>query len=535
MYKRQEPSLAAESDDEQVAGEVLDSHQPGSPSTAKSDGAAMAAPWRPWWQSWKPWTWRQSWKPWSEPDSETVADAAAAATEHSEDASTPELASQELPGFISTNPAAGRALEAAPPPPPADQQTLYLRDEDPPSVRKQRLGELLFTKVTLLQPGLASRICGMLLEREDMRIIALLKSDDELKPEVDRARAVLDEQSNPLTNGQLAAAPTAAATQLSADGSTPQLASQEVPADKMMIYSIVNEFLGKITFNNSAAEEMLIAALMHKTCLSPSVHLRVETVFSRIFFYYANGVNDRSGWQPRDTSKYIRQWSELASMRTWVNSGFAAATEHGEQLSKDQVSQIFKLYMEDMKSTLREEQLDKPWGYYKSCAEAKLRHQAGDKFVAKAIWAIGLPRLPSFATEQRDKPLSAQDLEAVPEAIDSVLNWLDRLASTLTAHHETNQYKTAVRKSGVAHRQSGLNATEQKTRRATRKANCDIQSARDLHRRWKDGTLTSQNWFPWQEALLRAYWNGSLEGRLKEAQKSRGIADPMCRTPLQSL
>jgi len=508
-------SLAAEPYDEleirlkglqKVAGEVLDSHQPDSPSTAKSDGAAMAASRKSWWNSWKQWTWRQPWKPWSEPDSETVADAAA-----------------------------GRALEAAPLPPPADQQTLYLRYEDTPSVRKQWLGELLLPKVTLLQPELARRICGMLLEREDMRIIALLKSDDELKPEVDKARAVLDEQSNPLTNGQLAAAPTAAATQLSADGSTPQLASQEVPADKMMIYSIVNEFLGKITFNDSAAEEMLIAALMHKTCLSPAVHLRVETVFSRIFFYYANGVNDRSGWQPRDTSKYIRQWSELATMRTWVSSGFAASTEHSEQLTKDQVSQIFKLYMEDMKSTLREEQLDKPWVYYKSCAEAKLRHQAGDKFVAKAIWAIGLPRLPSFATEQRGKPLSAQDLEAVPEAIDSVLNWLDRLASTLTAHHETNQYKTAVRKSGGAHRQSGLNATEQKTRRATRKANCDIQSARDLDRRWINGTLTFQNWDPRQEALLRAYWNGSLQGRLKEAKKSRGTADPMCRTPLQPL
>jgi len=422
-----EPSLAAESDDEQVAGEVLDSHQPGSPSTAKSDGAAMAAPWKPWWQSWKPWTWRQSWKPWSEPDSETVADAATAATD----------------------------------------------EEEPPSVRKQRLGELLFTKVTLLQ--------------------------------------------------------------LSADGSTPELASQEVPADKMMIYSIVNEFLGMITFSNSVAEEMLIAALMDESCLSPSVHLRVEKVFSRIFFYYANGVNDRSGWQPQDTSKYIRQWSELASMRTWVNSGFAASTEHGEQLSKDQVSQIFKWYMEDMKTTLREDQLDKPWVYYKSCAEAKMKHQAGHTFVAKAIWAIGLPRLPSFATEQRGKQLSAQDLEAVPEAIDSVLNWLDRLASTLTTHHETNEYKTAVRKSGVAHRQSGLNVTEQKTRRATRKAKFDIRTARDLDSRWKDRTQTFQNWVPWQEDLLRAYWNGLLERRLKEAQESRGIADPMCRTPLQPL
>ena len=162
-----------------------------------------------------------------------------------------------------------------------------------------------------------------------------------------------------------------------------------------------------------------------------------------------------------------------------------------------------------------------------------MRRQAGHTFVANAIWAIGLPRLPSFATEQPGKQLSAKDLEAVPEAINSVLNWLDRLASALTRHHETKEYQDAVRKSGVAHGQSGLNATEQETRRATRKAKFDIRTARDLDRRWKDRTLTFQNWVPRQEDLLRAYWNGSLERRLEDALESRGNADPMCRTPLQ--
>ena len=61
-----------------------------------------------------------------------------------------------------------------------------------------------------------------------------------------------------------------------------------------------------------------------------------------------------------------------------------------------------------------------------------MKRQAGHTFVANAIWAIGLPRLPSFATEQRGKQLSAKDLAAVPEAINSVLNWLVRLASALT-------------------------------------------------------------------------------------------------------
>ena len=300
-----------------------------------------------------------------------------------------------------------------------------------------------------------------------------------------------------------------------------------------MTYSIVNEFLGKITFNNPVAEELLVAALKDESCLTPSMHWRVEEVFSPIFFHYPKGSKDRSVWEPHDTSEYICQWYELASMRTFVKPGFAAATEHAEQLSKDQVSQIFKWYMEDMKTTLRQDQLDKTWSYYKSCAEAKMKRQAGHTFVANAIWAIGLPRLPSFATEQRGKQLSAKDLEAVPEAINSVLNWLDRLAIALTRHHKTNEYKDAVRKSGVAHGQSGLTATEQETRRATRKAKFDIRTATALNRRWKDRTLTFKNWVRWQENLLSAYWDGSLQRRLEDALESRGNADPMCRTPLQ--
>ena len=197
------------------------------------------------------------------------------------------------------------------------------------------------------------------------------------------------------------------------------------------------------------------------------MHWRLQEVFSAIFFHYPNGLKDRSVWQPRDTSKYICQWYELASMRRWLTRD-AAATEHGEQLSKAQVSHIFKLYMEDMKKSLRRDQLNKSWTYYKGCAETKMRREAGHTFVANAIWAIGLPRLPSFATEQRDKQLSAQDLEAVPEAIHSVLNWLDHLASALTSHQTTKEYQDAVRKSGVAHGESGLTAAEQETRTAIR-------------------------------------------------------------------
>ena len=80
-----------------------------------------------------------------------------------------------------------------------------------------------------------------------------------------------------------------------------------------MVYSIVNEFLGQMTFNNPAAEQLMLTALEDESCLTPSVKQRIEEVFSPIFFHYPNGLQDRSVWEPRDTGKYIRQWRELAA------------------------------------------------------------------------------------------------------------------------------------------------------------------------------------------------------------------------------
>ena len=101
-----------------------------------------------------------------------------------------------------------------------------------------------------------------------------------------------------------------------------------------------------------------MAALQDETRLTPSIHLRVEEVFSPIFFHYPNGLKDRSVWEPRDASQYIRQWYELASMREWLTPA-AAATEHGDALSKAQATEIFKRYMEDMKKDLPADQQGK--------------------------------------------------------------------------------------------------------------------------------------------------------------------------------
>ena len=165
-----------------------------------------------------------------------------------------------------------------------------------------------------------------------------------------------------------------------------------------------------------------------------------------------------------------------------------------------------------------------------------MRREAGHVFIANAILGIGLPRLPSFATEQwqssateqrPDAQLSAQDLEAISETIFRVLEWLDRVAAALLTHRTTTEYQEALRKSGVAHGQSGLSATEQETRAAARKARYDMRTAKDLARQWQTRSLTWDICYPWQRKLLKAYWNGSLHARLREVVS----ADTLCRTP----
>ena len=73
-----------------------------------------------------------------------------------------------------------------------------------------------------------------------------------------------------------------------------------------------------------------------------------------------------------------------------------------------------------------------------------------------------------------------KELEAVPDAIRIVLDWLDALGTTSITHHEIAEYQEAKRKSGVAHGCTGLNATEHETRAAIRKAKYDMRTATQL-------------------------------------------------------
>merc|ERR1712093_265100 len=63
----------------------------------------------------------------------------------------------------------------------------------PPVQQKQLLGEALFPKIQTLQPELAGKITGMLLEMENQELVNLIEDDAALRAKVDEALTVYGE------------------------------------------------------------------------------------------------------------------------------------------------------------------------------------------------------------------------------------------------------------------------------------------------------------------------------------------------------
>jgi len=62
----------------------------------------------------------------------------------------------------------------------------------PPGVQKQMLGEKLFPLVARVQPELAGKITGMMLEMDNSELLILLESDVQLRSKIDEAIRVLE-------------------------------------------------------------------------------------------------------------------------------------------------------------------------------------------------------------------------------------------------------------------------------------------------------------------------------------------------------
>ena len=95
----------------------------------------------------------------------------------------------------------------------------------------------------------------------------------------------------------------------------------------------------------------------HEICLSPEMCERLQEVFSPVSLYFPNGLKNRSIWQHRDTGNYIAAWYRLAEMRTnFITAGGVDA----DHRSPFEMEQIFNAYLEEIMSTLRPEQRNRP-------------------------------------------------------------------------------------------------------------------------------------------------------------------------------
>merc|ERR1719333_1903800 len=62
----------------------------------------------------------------------------------------------------------------------------------PPGMQKQMLGEKIFPLIARLQPEMAGKITGMMLEMDNSELLILIESPDQLKMKVDEALRVLE-------------------------------------------------------------------------------------------------------------------------------------------------------------------------------------------------------------------------------------------------------------------------------------------------------------------------------------------------------
>jgi polyadenylate-binding protein len=62
-----------------------------------------------------------------------------------------------------------------------------------PGQQKQMLGEALYPKIAEMQPELAGKITGMLLEMDNSELITLTSDESALRAKVDEAMSVYDE------------------------------------------------------------------------------------------------------------------------------------------------------------------------------------------------------------------------------------------------------------------------------------------------------------------------------------------------------
>merc|ERR1712008_379158 len=89
----------------------------------------------------------------------------------------------------------GPMQQPRPAQPPRNDQALTAQKlaSAPPGMQKQMLGEQLYPAVSRLQPELAGKITGMMLEMDNSELLMMLESETQLRQKVEEAMRVLQQ------------------------------------------------------------------------------------------------------------------------------------------------------------------------------------------------------------------------------------------------------------------------------------------------------------------------------------------------------
>ena len=284
-----------------------------------------------------------------------------------------------------------------------------------------------------------------------------------------------------------------------------------------MAYVIVNAFLDNVTFKSTEAEKLIKHVILRTgEGIQPHMRANIDEVFLPIFFYYPNGLHDKTIAEPRNADQFIRQWHDLAE---WRRVAGANITQHAtEQLPKSQQNKIFHEYIKDfIANQAYARQKTQTWTKNKSTAEALLRKRCGSVLMAKAIWQTGLPDISEarFAMEE-GLPATEQQQASIEKATETILKWLSMLANSIQEHKATPEYQEHARKSGTQKNTSGLTEMELKQKeekkRAARLRYAPQRSTASSSNRWQapaqwqwhDDTWQARAQWQWQDDTWQA-------------------------------
>jgi polyadenylate-binding protein len=104
----------------------------------------------------------------------------------------PGMARPPMPGLQGGKGPMPVMMQGPPPTPSNAPLNASVLANSPPAVQKQMIGEKLFPAITRIQPELAGKITGMMLEMDNSELLMLLESDAQLKLKVDEALRVLE-------------------------------------------------------------------------------------------------------------------------------------------------------------------------------------------------------------------------------------------------------------------------------------------------------------------------------------------------------